>query len=353
VRGLSRLFLRIYRGLLFLYPADFHNEFGEEMTEVFTKRLQETGSQDDWAVTAFFLRELREMPLNLLREFWQHLAKLLDAPGSLIDISTDQIPRGGRMATQNGNFLPSTRWQALIGVVPFFVFGCVVMIGKMDQFSQVSADLVDMAFYLLVLTGFLMGWLRGFPLWSYGYLGWALLIAWFNTNSFIFGADRGYSIWIPFGLVILIALVWTRSLDPVKKFIQDSWNDWSRLTFVMYSLAAFISLIYDENHHPYLLFLIAATTLIITAGAWFFLRSSTVLRRILSIGVSFIAAAIPMAISYLTWDWRAYFGFPKAETWYDNLGIAPMGFLFWLLILFWPALIALIQRITPHQPSHL
>jgi hypothetical protein len=59
-----------------------------------------------------------------------------------------------------------------------------------------------------------------------------------------------------------------------------------------------------------------------------------------------------MAISYLTWDWRAYFGLPTAETWYDNLGMAPMGYLFLLMILFWPALIGLIQRFTSHQTSN-
>ncbi|MFL7892937.1 MAG: hypothetical protein ACK2UM_16340 [Anaerolineales bacterium] len=317
-----------------------------------TRRLREADSQDYGTQTVYFLRELYGFPLNLLQENWHSLAKLIEDPRILETISSDQILRGGKMTTQDKHLLPSTRWQALIGVVPFFAFGLVVMIGKMDQFSQVPADLIDMIFYLLVLSGFLVGWIRGFPLWSYGYLGWALLAAWLNTNSMIFGFKQGHSIWIPFGVVILIALVWTRTFDPVKILMRDIWNDWTRLTFVMYCLAAFMCLIYDENHHPYLLLLIGATILIVTAGAWFFLRSSNILGRILSVVVSCFAASIPMAISYLTWDWRAYFGLPTAETWYDNLGMAPMGYLFLLMILFWPALIGLIQRFTSHQTSN-
>jgi hypothetical protein len=351
VRGLSHIFFSIYYGLLSLYPTDFRNEFGEEMAGVFANRLKDAGLQDPWALTVIFLRELYQMPLNLLREYWQTLVNLIDFPGSLKDIYGTQFLRGGKMSTQAEHILPSTRWQALVGVLPFIAFGIVVLLGKLDQSFLPSGEMVDMAFYLLTLSGFLVGWLRGFPLWSYGYLGWAFLIAWLYTNSILFGVERGYSIWIPFGIVILIALVWTRTLDPVKKLILDIWNDWTRLTFVMYTLAAFISMIYDENHHPYLLFFITFTIFAITSGAWFFLRSSTMLGRILSIVVSFFAASIPMAISYLTWDWRAYHGLPTAETWYDNLGMAPMLYILWLLILFWPALIALIQRITPHKTS--
>ncbi len=328
---LIRIFKWLFTQSLRFYPPAFRAEFGAEMQSVFANAIADKSGVQS---AIRFMRELG------------------DLPGSLFSIYAAQRFRGGKMSTQIEYISPSTQWQAFIGALPFFAFGIAGMIGKVDHLFIPPVHDVEMVVYLLALSGLLVGWIRRFPLWSYGYLGWSLLIAWFNTNSIIYGVDWGYRIWIPFGIAILIALLWTRSLDPLKKFFRDIWNDWTRLTFVMYAIGAFVSLIYDENHHPYLLLFMAVATLIVTAGAWFFLRSSNMIGRILSIVVSFIAASVPMGISYLTWDWRAYYGLPTSETWYDNLGVAPIGILFWLLILFWPALIALIHRITPRQTTN-
>ncbi len=329
--GFGGLMLAIYRALLSFYPASFRAEFGAEMQSVFAKVITDKTSTRS---ALLFLRELS------------------DLPGTLMSLYAAQWFQGGKMSIQSEYLSPSTRWQAFIGALPFLAFGIAAMIGKVDHPLNAYGHNVEMILYLLALSGLLVGWIMDFPLWSYAYLGWSLLLAWFNTNTTIFGVDWGYRIWIPFGITVLIGLLWTRSLDPLKKFLRDVWNDWTRLILVMYAFGAFMSLIYDENHNPYLLAFMAVTTLIVTAGAWFFLRSSNMIGRILSIAVSFIAASIPMGISYLTWDWRAYYGLPSPETWHDNLGVAPIGILFWLLILFWPALIGLLHRITPRQTAN-
>jgi hypothetical protein len=328
---LIRIFKWLFTLSLHFYPPAFRAKFGTEMQSVFANAIADKSGVQS---TIRFMRELG------------------DLPGSLLSIYADQWFRGGKMSTQNEYKSPSTRWQAFTGALPFLAFGIAGMIGKVDHPLNTHGHDVEMVVCLLALSGLLVGWNLRFPLWSYGYLGWSLLIAWFNTNTTIYGVDWGYRIWIPFGITVLIAFLWTRSLDPLKKLLRDIWNDWTRLIFVMYAFGAFVSLIYDENHNPYLLLFMAVATLIFAAGAWFFLRSSNMIGRILSIAVSFIAASVPMGISYLTWDWRAYYGLPISENWYDNLGMAPIGILFWLLILFWPALIALIHRITPRQTTN-
>ena len=328
---LIRIFKWLFTQSLRFYPPAFRAEFGAEMQSVFANAIADKSGVQP---AIRFMRELG------------------DLPGSLLSVYAAQWFRGGNMSTQNEHISPSTRWQALIGVLPFLAFGIFSMIGKMDQVYDPRVIYSYLAFYVLALLGLLIGWIRGFPLWSYGYLGWSLVFAWIWSNVTINGMYWGYQSWMLFWIVVLIALLWTRSLSPIKKIFRDIWNDWTRLTFVMYAFAAFVSLIYDENHHPYLLLFMAVATLIVTVGAWFFLRSSNMIGRILSIVVSFIAASVPMGISYLTWDWRAYHGLPTSETWYDNLGVAPIGILFWLLILFWPALIALIHRITPRQTTN-
>jgi hypothetical protein len=179
-----------------------------------------------------------------------------------------------------------------------------------------------------------------------------LVFAWWWTNISINRINWGYRIWLPFGIMVLLALLWTRSLEPIKKLLRDIWNDWTRLTLAMFTLGAWIFMGGGEDHHPQWLLFLFASTLIISIGAWCFLRSSSLTGRVLSIVISFIASAVPMAISYLTWDWRAYYGLPPAESWNDNLGVAPIGVLFWLLILFWPALIALIHHITIRRTAN-
>ena len=66
--GFARLVHRIYRVLLSFYPASFRNEFEDEMQAVFAQAMMEAAERGRWSVTAVYLREIREMPLNLVRE---------------------------------------------------------------------------------------------------------------------------------------------------------------------------------------------------------------------------------------------------------------------------------------------
>lgn len=328
---MKRFLVRFYEIVLYFYPRQFRAEFGDEMIYVFAESMAaRSGSQS----VIQFLRELR------------------DLPGSLLDAFTASWFRGGVMSTKNEYIVPSTRWQAFVGTLPFLAFGIVQMIDKMDLYYAPRSTFADLAFYGLALTGLLIGWIRGFPLWSYSYLGWSLVFAWFWTDMSIDGTNWGYWIWLPVGIMALLALLWTHSRDPLKKLARDIWNDWTRLTLAMFSMGGLIFCGGGEDHHPqWLLFSIAAT-LIVCIGAWCFLRSSTLIGRVLSIAVSFILSAVPMGISYLTWDWRAYYGLPPAKSWRGNLGVAPIGVLFWLLILFWPALIALIHCFTNRRTAN-
>lgn len=253
------------------------------------------------------------------------------------------------MPTQNNYIYPSTRWQAFIGTLPFLAYGIATMIEEIDWFNGLpDAYLV---FYGLALTGLGIGWIRGFPVWSYSYLGWSLVFAWLWTNTSINRVNWGYRVWLPFGFMVLVVLLWTRSLEPIKKLLHDTWNDWTRLTLAMFALGALMFMSGGENHHPQMIFFMLAAMLVINAGAWFFLRSSSLIGRVLPIAVSFIASAVVTGISYLTWDWRSYYGLPPAQSWRGNLGVGPEGVLFWLLILFWPAIFAPIHYITSKRTA--
>jgi hypothetical protein len=63
---LSRGIVWVYAQLLRLYPARFRHEFVGEMREVFEQAAQDTDGR--LALLALFMGEMRDLPLNLIRE---------------------------------------------------------------------------------------------------------------------------------------------------------------------------------------------------------------------------------------------------------------------------------------------
>jgi hypothetical protein len=65
--------LSFYGLLLRLYPDQFREEFGEEMTAVFTQALTKAAQTRSSTLLLFCLREVRDLPFSLLREHWHNL----------------------------------------------------------------------------------------------------------------------------------------------------------------------------------------------------------------------------------------------------------------------------------------
>ena len=319
------MMMRLYAWLLRLYPQAFRAQFGEEMQTVFAETLAQATSLRTGI--ASFLRELRDLPVALINAYQ---ATLLE---------------GGKMSVENQYLSKSTPLQAAIGALPFLAYGIATMIFEADRNFPFEPDHVSLALYTLALIGLLMGWVRGFPLWSYGYLGWVLVLGG-SGNISVSGIQWGYQSWVPFGIVILAALLWTRSLNPIKKFFKDIWNDWSRLVLTSFALISWVGLMYDENHHPWMMAFIFGATLAAAGGAWFFLRSGSLKGRIFSVTGSFIAAVVLSSLAWSTGNWRAYYGWPAADPWYQSLGEATPLLLVWFLILFWSVAIGAIHGVA-------
>jgi hypothetical protein len=235
----------------------------------------------------------------------------------------------------------------LIGTLPFLGFGVISILGKLGAFHNPQVIAIYLAFYVGVLIGVLVGWVRGFPLWSYGYLGWSLLITWWLAGARINGSYWGMAFWFLFVIMILVALLWTRSLDPLTKLLSDIANDWSRLSLGMYTFITFVYLIYDENHHPYLLIFMAAATLAMAAGTWFFLRSTGLKGRVSSMVGGLVAGYLIGTICDRTWDAAAYYGFPEGppDPWFLTVYRTFMILAFFSAILLWPVGISLLQHV--------
>lgn len=74
------------------------------------------------------------------------------------------------------------------------------------------------------------------------------------------------------------------------------WNGWTRLSLATYTFLVWVFLIYDENHHLYLLAFMAVATLPLSSVDWFFLRRTAAALRVLSLLGGFIGAAIVVSI---------------------------------------------------------
>ena len=323
------LIIRLYRISLCLYPREFHSEFGAEMEAVFVETI--TGRSGIKLIT------------HLLRE-------IADLPSSILGAYMTLWLSGGNMSGQNRQISPSTRWQAFIGTLPFLAFGVVSMVEKSVQVHGHLSIYIYLAFYLLALSGLLVSWLRRFPIWGYSYLGWVLLFTWWWSKGRINGVHLSYYIWSLFVLVVLIALLWTRSFSRVKELFRDALNDWTRLSLAMYTFIAFVYLIYDENHHPQLLLFMSASTLAIAAGVWFFLRSASLKGRVASIVGGFLAGNIIDQVCSNTWDAGAYYGLPEVSTaWYMTVFRTLMILSVLSVILLWPAVIGIYRRFIRDQ----
>ncbi len=262
------------------------------------------------------------------------------------------------MVTNEKMELTSTRsskashWEAFLNVLPFAVFGVVCMIGKIRV--PWIGIYVSLTFYFFVLLGLLIGLVKGAPRWTYSYLGWSLVFAWHwsNMNTYglkIFGFQINHwswQMWPPFFVATGIALLWTRSLHPLRQLVRGIWQDWTLASLMMYTFVAFTGLIYDENHHPLLFLFMTLSTITISIAAWIYLSSTDIKKNFVSLLAGFVLALSITWICNSTWDWYTFYGLPRpaAVAWYVTIFRSSIMVLFWGLILFWPALLGLVRR---------
>ena len=180
-----------------------------------------------------------------------------------------------------------------------------------------------------MLIGLGVGVLAGFPRWAYSYLSWALILAWWLSDMGIYGVYiLDNRMWLlPLGVFVLALLV-RRSLAPLHAVLAGLWSEWTLLSLGIYSFFAWFGVMYDENHHPYLLVFIIASTLAVCTGSWFYFRKTAAIQRVLSLVTGLIALMVIVGINNATWDLRAYYNLPESA--YD---IIPIGMAFFALIL--------------------
>jgi len=195
---------------------------------------------------------------------------------------------------------PATSWStSLAGTALFVIWGLFLIVGEMPWEWAASLWLHYVVGILFVGTIVLaplalcIGWINGFPRWSYPYIGNVILFSLYLTRVAtpdfrvfgyaIFGeASLGWRAWIPLLVVSAIALLVTRSFRPLLRLFTNIWQDWTLLTFCMFGIMPlFIAISFDEMDRLFSLYFMVLLTLVMLGTALLYLRSSDSKARLL------------------------------------------------------------------------
>ncbi len=350
---------RIFTLLLRLYPPDFHDEFGEEMTAVFTLALADARQRGRAAMLTWCGREFTSLLAALMLEQWHSWRR------------EEAVMNPTHPVNHTPDTDPSERDKPLAilaGILPFVLFGLVYVLKGVNYHAPLAwlgYGVYGIHGYLslnvlgLMLLGLGIGWARRFPRWSYAYLGVVIMSTVFLADTstpgfrlfdYTFGREQwGWRGWLPLLALIVIMLLLTRSLRPLRQLLVGMWQDWTRLSFALYGALTWLILgvSYDnKSWYDNTLFLplnMFFLTLVITGGAFFYMWDRRPWRRVVALQLAIILyPSVSAAVEAL--DGNNFFVSPdSAVAWLFIIII-------WFGAMFMPGVLGLIHRAV--QSNH-
>ena len=326
---LEAVFECTVRGLLCAYPPPFRARFGSEMLQVYRALASQAAKEVGFVgFLHLWLQVLWDGVFGALAQWRDHLMKRRMATMNLdrLDVKDGTTPLAPR--------------QAVLAVLPFLLFGAANIamqlgVGQAQPGSSpVGIMLVTHPYLLfnwLILLGLAAGVLCGFPRWAFSYLSWALLDALWWANLSFYGQLLNLMC-LPLAAAIIVPLLIRRSLRPAHLLLPGLWRYLSLLPLGIYVVGTSVYTMFDENHHPALIFFIAASALAATLGAWGYFRSTSPLNRALALTGGLALAALINLWNNLTWDSAAYYGTPPSSPLQSILS-AVTGLAVWAAVL--------------------
>jgi hypothetical protein len=357
--------LRVYAALLRLYPHRFRAEFGDEMQRVFADMVNDAARRGRVSLMRVCARELWGLSTALLSEHWS----------SYREGQMNTIP-GMHQAAARQDAPSSESWQAALATaVPFLVYGLALVMERIvtpDMYGRTSLPpgplLVRLVGYLILLIGLGAGWVKGFPRWAVGYLSVAFvtMLWWMDLAAphlrslgIVISNDwyerLGWRALIPFGVMTVTALAWTRSLRPLRQLVVGVWEDWTRVSLVLYGLFVGLMLVAgsDSFHHPWLNVSMLVSTCILALGASAYARVGGTWRGVAVLLLALFAAGgigglitsggystVPSSSSLKQWPWYV-----------ETLRVL-LVMSVWVGVMYAPGLLGLVRRrFTPLRPA--
>lgn len=206
---------------------------------------------------------------------------------------------------------PGSWGEALAAMLPFLAIGLVALSSYLSQPALIVASYAAVLVGLGVpLVGLGVGWVKGFPRWSYAYGGLVLAVTSLllanNLDLWIFNrydmwvmlfrrlpglADvvfylmfDKYNMWVLFLAMAVIALLLSRLWRPLRPLYQGVWHDWTRLSFGVYGVMPLMLVIaFDDVTPTFRAPYLVASTVVLTAGALAYVRSARTSQRTLAL----------------------------------------------------------------------
>ena len=267
------VFVALYRLLIRFYPRPFQEEFGDEMTAVFVKKLEQANG---WQRIKICLHELLDLPLMvLLQHLYERKRRKMSPTESTVTFNNKNRP--ALMLT-----------PFLLGIVYIMFTGFFIRRYPASIIIEWLSGITIFALLGLLLLITIIGIRRGLPLWSIpsigffiGIVGLFVFTSWINVlpglhanglpgRIFLLIISR----FILFGHVLILALVLLviSALIPAFRPIYFQWRgDWSRLTFLIYcGIPPFLPATFDAYVGS--AFYTVIGLFILLAGAWLYLR---------------------------------------------------------------------------------
>lgn len=225
---------------------------------------------------------------------------------------------------------PAPWGAALVGALPFLLFGLAYLlegVAELGGHPRLAFHLLEgslnhpaliltppVGVYFLCALGLFFGVLKGFPRWSYAYLGMSFYFGWYFSNGRYYGVVYDAWAWLPSFAAILLGLLLTRSLKPLARLLQGAWNDWTRLSFAIYAFTAPVTTVvfFDMDWGALQLYGLIFDTVLLATMAVAFLRSPTILSRMLSLDAAVLILVVKIALGggfgepLLARYWRAF-----------------------------------------------
>ena len=354
---MQKRLVSFYAFLLSCLPLSFKTPFADEMEKVFDRRLHEMGLRGRWSLFRYFISELLALP-GLWFLACQHERRVFKMTAS----ENLNIPER-----------PASWGAALTAALPLLAYIVLVLttgpirqvmraVGLTTLFdflwvNVIRAAPMPMLFYLLLLGGLLLAWLKGFPHWSFTYLSW-LVIFLISGMGIIPGLNSSYlremgligfkdpylqRIWIPFIITLLLALLLDHSIKPLRTLWQGWRRDWTVASFALFGILEFMVLtFFDEVPGPKsaLIFWQLVAVALLAAGAVWYIRSRVKAGRILALLCS-AALSIALSTGVTFYHWQSY---PKPYGLaFDGSSNLSIGLIFLIVViacLLLPALIS-------------
>ncbi|MCB9449923.1 MAG: hypothetical protein H6672_00695 [Anaerolineaceae bacterium] len=337
---------RVYRALLRLYPTAHHRAYGDLMTQTFRDGQRDARNQGRMALVGWWWRALTDAAMTIVIE---HLEARKKYDMRNLFAKTNE---------------PGTWPEAFAGAVSFIVYGTLGILFAVNVANGIMPRLGPLGWswgVWIVLIGNIatavvlaVGWIKGFPRWSYA----ALLPLWFYsdylTTLHIGGQPApltGIRAWLPVLIALGYALLRTRSLRSLWVFVTGIWQDWSRLSFLLYGfLAVVIPLSGDETHSAARVPLTIVAVVFMTIGAVAYVRAESPGQRILALFGGMMAGSISIFLFVMPyWNGRYESWMQNPQPTLDTFSLVMQAanvLIGFALILFSPVLIAGIRRVV-------